>query len=181
MCRGGTPPDHLVRALLAYLLLLLSGILINLAGKYTGSGTLLANSVIFAKQNSIFDFMIALELFLYFLNRKPFYSRSVNIIASACFGVYLIHDNFIFRPYLWETLLRMPEHYGANMLSLYVLISVLAIYTACTLIDLLRIYSIEKLWVKFVAKAAPPLNAGLERLMTRLQVCADSLCGSKES
>lgn len=172
---------HLVLALLAYLLLLLSDILINLAGKYTGSGALLANSAIFAKQNSIFDFMVALELFLHFLNREPFYSRTVNITASACFGVYLIHDNFIFRPYLWGTLLHMPEHYGSRMLPLYVLISVLAIYVACTLIDLLRICSIEKLYVKLAAKAALPLKAGLERLTTRLQVCADKLCGNKEN
>lgn len=171
---------HLGRALAAFLLLLLSDILINLAGKYTGSSALLANSVIFAKQNGIFDFVVALELFLYFLNREPFYNRAVNIAASACFGVYLIHDNFIFRPYLWETLLHMPEHYVSSTLPLYVLISVLAIYIACTLIDLLRIYTVERLWMKFVAKAAPPLNAALERLMTRLQSCADKLCGNKE-
>lgn len=171
---------HLGRALLAYLLLLLSDILINLAGKYTGSRALLENSIIFAKQNGVFDFMIALELFLFFLNREPFYSRAVNVAASACFGVYLIHDNFIFRPYLWETLLHMPEYYSSSMLPLYALISVFAIYIACTLIDLLRINSIEKLWMKLIAKAAPPLNAALERLMARFQVWADSLCGSKE-
>ena len=175
-----TAGRHLVRALLAFLLLLLSDVLINLAGKYTGSSALLANSAIFAKQNGIFDFVVALELFLYFLNREPFYNRAVNIAASACFGVYLIHDNFIFRPYLWETLLHMPEHYVSSTLPLYVLISVLVIYIACTLIDLLRIYTVERLWMKFVAKAAPPLNAALERMMTRLQSCADKLCGNKE-
>lgn len=171
---------HLIRAIAAYLLLLLSNILINLAGKYTGSSALLANSAIFAKQNGIFDFLVALELLLYFLNRKPFYSRAANIVASACFGVYLLHDNFIFRPYLWKTLLHMPEHYGSTMLPLYVLISGLAIYIACTLIDLLRIYTVEKLWMKVIAKAAPPLNAAFERMMTRLQRCADKLCGNKE-
>ena len=74
----------------------------------------------------------------------------------------------------------MPEHYGSSTLPLYVLISVLVIYIACTLIDLLRIYTVERLWMKLVAKAAPPLNAALERLMTRLQSCADKLCGNKE-
>lgn len=171
---------HLIRAIAAYLLLLLSDILINLAGKYTGSSALLANSAIFAKQNGIFDFLVALELFLYFLNRKPFFSRAVNITASACFGVYLLHDNFIFRPYLWKTLLHMPERYGSTMLPVYVLISGLAIYIACTLVDLLRIYTVEKLWMKVIAKAAPPLNAALERMMTRLRRCADKLCGNKE-
>lgn len=51
-------------------------------------------------QNSILVVAIVVKLFIAFTRMKPFYNKWINVVASAAFGVYLIHDNRLVRPYL---------------------------------------------------------------------------------
>lgn len=92
----------------------------------------------------------ALFLFLGFKNTQMRYSPFINTVASAAFGVYLIHDHIFFRNYLWKELFINNQYSYDPYLAIYSIIIVLLVFTICTCIDLLRINTIEKLWIKLL-------------------------------
>jgi hypothetical protein len=82
--------------------------------------------------------------FLFFKNLKMGYSRVINTIAASAFGVLLIHANSdTMRQWLWRDSLDNAGHYAGNI-YLHAVISVLAVYAVCTLIDFVRIQLLEK-------------------------------------
>lgn len=90
--------------------------------------------------------MISVSLFLGFKNLKIGCMPWVNTIASAVFGVYLLHDNPYIRYRLWY---GIRWNYPENMnFILYSAMAMLAVYIVCTVIDLIRIYTIEKIAVR---------------------------------
>ncbi|WP_430868468.1 acyltransferase family protein [Demequina aurantiaca] len=70
---------------------------------------------------------------------RPRVSPAINLVASAAFGVYLIHDNPIIRPLLWKDWVGTVEAVQSPwLLPLHALLWSLAIYAAATLIELGR-------------------------------------------
>lgn len=101
----------------------------------------------FIQLNSIFVVAISFEMLIGFAGKEPFSNLLINKISSAAFGVYLIHDNQYMRSYLWGTLLHNQNYYGSGKLIVHAILSVAAVYTVCSVIDLIRQDSIEKLWM----------------------------------
>ena len=66
------------------------------------------------------------------------YSKIINILASATFGVYLIHDNKFVRNFLWHDLFHNASFQDSPYLIPYSTASILAVYVVCTIIELLR-------------------------------------------
>lgn len=82
--------------------------------------------------------LVSVNFFLAFEKWNMKYYSWVNTLASATFGVYLIHDSNILRPYLWQTIFT-PAAYGSSLLVIpYSIGAILLIYAVCTGIDLLR-------------------------------------------
>lgn len=107
---------------------------------------------------SILTFLSALSLFMAFEKWNMGYNKWINIIASASFGVYLIHDHKISRSFLWHTVFKNAQYQNSIFIIPYSVIVVAIIYIACTLIDLLRKNTIEKPILKFI-------NAHSEKLI----------------
>lgn len=140
---------HGALAVLGIIALWSSSALINLAGVYSGREGILSYSRHFMSMESVIVLAVSYELFMAFLCRKRFYSNTINIIARGAFGVYLIHDNSYLRIILWRNIVRYADRDNPVYLVLYSLLCVILIYVICTLIDLARQYTVEKLWVKF--------------------------------
>ena len=87
----------------------------------------------------------------------------LNILASATFGVYLIHDDAFVRPLLWQ---HTADYAETPLLVPYSLFVIAAVYFGCTAVELLRIYLIEK-----------PLSPLFEKLATRLDAKKNTLLG----
>ena len=104
----------------------------------------------FYGQEKINILLVSLTLFLAFTKLKLKYSKFINIVASATFGVYLIHDNFLMRQYLWIDLFKNASYQNCLKLIPYSIGVVLLVYIVCTIIDLLRIYTVEKIYLKFI-------------------------------
>lgn len=104
----------------------------------------------FYGQEKINILLVSLTLFLAFTKLKLKYSKFINIVASATFGVYLIHDNFLMRQYLWIDLFKNASYQDCLKLIPYSIGVVLLVYIVCTIIDLLRIYTVEKIYLKFI-------------------------------
>jgi hypothetical protein len=102
--------------------------------------------------NSPFILASSVELLIGAAKMKPIYNKAVNKLASASLGVYLIHDNLYVRPYLWKTILKNAQMYGSGFLILHAMISVIGVYLVCSIIDLIRQYTVERLFMNFVDK-----------------------------
>jgi surface polysaccharide O-acyltransferase-like enzyme len=94
--------------------------------------------------NKLNLFLIALSLFMFFKNQKLGYNPIINRIAASVFGVYIIHTNSnIMRIWLWKDLLNNVGWFSSQYFVLHMLLSCIAIYILCTIIDMLRIKFIE--------------------------------------
>lgn len=94
-----------------------------------------------ADSNKVMAVVTAVCAFLFFKNLKIRSSRLINTVASSTFGVLLIHANSdTMRRWLWLDTLNNVGYYNSPMLVLHAVISVAAVYIACTLIDQLRVY-----------------------------------------
>ncbi len=88
--------------------------------------------------------------FLFFKNLKMGYSKVINTIAASAFGVLLIHANSdTMRQWLWRDTLDNAGHYAGNI-YLHAVVSVLAVYAICSLLDFVRIQLLEKPAFKFL-------------------------------
>lgn len=89
--------------------------------------------------------VLGVSLFMWFKDMKIPQSIWINRIAQSCFGVLLIHANSdAMRQWLWKDVLNVAGQYETDTFILNSILSVLAIYIVCTIIDQLRIVLIEK-------------------------------------
>lgn len=94
--------------------------------------------------------LMAITLFMGFVTLKMNYHKWINMIASATFGVYLIHDSSYIRYYLWTNIFKINQYQDSTFLILYSILVVFILYVSCTMIDLIRKKLVEKPYVLFV-------------------------------
>ena len=83
-------------------------------------------------------------IFMFFKNLH-FYSKSINSISTATFGVLLIHANSdVMRQWLWKDILNNVGVYGTDFMVVHAVSAVMGVYIVCTVIELLRIKFIER-------------------------------------
>ena len=125
-------------------------------GTYAGSATLALVrhsdkwadfSKLLYGQNSVFILIVAIAVFLIFLKRKEFSNKFINYIAGSVLGVYLIHENMFFRPYLWKGILKLSAHYNSHHFLLFAIGSIILVFIFATLADIVRRLTVEKVWI----------------------------------
>lgn len=87
--------------------------------------------------------LIALLLLVGFLRTNISPSRLINTIASAAFGIYLIHEEPSVRPLLWKTLFRNASYADSPDLIPRTLLEVIGVFCICMLIELFRLRVLE--------------------------------------
>ncbi len=107
---------------------------------------------IITSMNSPIVIIISILIFLAFKNISMKNNKIINSIASATFGVYLIHDNNYVRDFLWHRLFRFDLIVNDNWFIVKVLLVVVSIYTLCTAIEITRKFIIEKRYVNYLNK-----------------------------
>lgn len=117
---------------------------------------------------SPFTLLICIELFLAFAKMPPRYNRCVNTVASATFGVYLIHNNHYVKPYLWKVILGLPESVaGTGLLVPHMILTVAMVYLVCTGIDLLRQRTVEQWYMTTIDHLYPRIQSAYGALMDK--------------
>ena len=106
------------------------GIKFPLAGK---------NAMYFYNMMRPFTILSALCLVIGFRKLRIEYCRLINLIASATFGVYLIHEHNFVRPFLWKSVFMNYSFQDNPYLIPYSIAVILVVYVTCTIIELLRI------------------------------------------
>lgn len=94
--------------------------------------------------------LMAITLFMGFVTLKMNYHKWINMIASATFGVYLIHDSSYIRYYLWTNIFKINQYQDSTFLILYSILVMFILYVSCTMIDLIRKKLVEKPYMLFV-------------------------------
>lgn len=128
------------------------------------SGTIVYDSMYFFGQQKISVLLISVSLFMAFATMKMNYHKSLNVIASATFGVYLIHDSDIIRPLLWNDMFKNATYQNTLMIIPYSIAVVTLVYVVCTVIDLIRQNVFEKLFMMLVNKYSGLLMKPLEKV-----------------
>ena len=93
------------------------------------------------------------------------YHKWVNIVASATFGVYLIHDNGLIRQFLWSDIFKNSQYQESVFLIPYSIIVVAIVYFICTIIDLLRQRFIEKPFMVLVNRCSEQIIQKLKKIV----------------
>lgn len=100
--------------------------------------------------SNFLSLLISIGIFMLFINLKDFKSGIINSIASSTLGIYLLHDNFLVRDFIWKRLhiedFIVEKHFWIREILL-----VLTIFLVGLVIDKLRQIFIEKpifkLWI----------------------------------
>ena len=100
------------------------------------------------KSLNIILFSFSLFIILLKVKISSKISTLILFMSSVTFEIYLIHDNPLFRPFLWNQLLKNPDKYWSNSLFFIVILQPLVIFVICVLIAKLRIGIRNKLFVK---------------------------------
>ena len=98
--------------------------------------------------------IISFLLFIGFSKMNIGYNKLINIVASATFGVYLIHEHPFVRPFLWKRILKGASYSESYLLIPYSLLAVFLVFACCTIIELLRKEMIEKQYMNAVNNIA---------------------------
>lgn len=112
---------------------------------------------------------VSVCLFMAFANMKIKFNKWINLISSATFGVYLIHDSEIIRPLLWNTVFHNASYQNSVMLIPYSVAVVIIVYVFCTLIDLLRQILIERVYMRFINQNVGQLSLIVPKMGSFLQ------------
>lgn len=99
--------------------------------------------------NTFLAVITAVSAFMFFLNLDIKNSKFINTVAASTFGVLLIHAHSdTMRQWLWSDTLNNTGMYYSDWVYIHAIVSVLAVFAICTLIDYLRIRTIEKPFLK---------------------------------
>lgn len=99
----------------------------------------------FSDSHKLLAFTFALSIFIVFKNWNLKYNKFINAIAASTFGVLLIHaSGDDMRKFLWRDLLNNVGAYSSYLFLLHAILSVIGVFTICTIIDCVRIRLPEK-------------------------------------
>ena len=114
--------------------------------------------------NAILAICVAICTFMYFKDLKIKYNKTINTIAASTFGVLLIHANSdAMRQWLWKDTLQNIVWLDSKYCILHAVISVLAVFGICVLVDIIRIRLIEKTF--FESSLYEKLELGIRKFL----------------
>lgn len=104
-----------------------------------------SNVLMLAGNYSIFIYLVSICLFNVFANLNIHRGKKLILsLSSATLGVYLIHDNFVIRKFLWVKTLHLTKGGLHWSVIIKILVATVIIYLVCTLIDLCRQWVVKQ-------------------------------------
>lgn len=113
--------------------------------------------------------LIALSLFMGFVTLDVKQCKFVNLISSATFGVYLIHEHALVRNWLWITLCHAYDFQNSGWLILFSIAIVICVFISCVVIDLFRQYVLHIPFMKLFDKTISKLQGLLTKFIDFLR------------
>lgn len=112
--------------------------------------------------NKLLAIAVSVSTFLVFKNLKMKYNPIINKVAASTFGVLLIHaSSDVMRQWLWKDTLQNVRAFNSNYFVPHAFLSVALVYIVCTIIDMIRIYILEKPFFRFFDKRCNSFNVSI--------------------
>lgn len=109
--------------------------------------------------NKILAMALAFSAFMWFKDLRIGYSKTINLLGGATFGVLLIHANSdTMRQWLWNEVVDCAGHFTDPWLWLYAPACVIVIFIVCAALEILRQRYIENPVVKWSNSAINKLR-----------------------
>jgi hypothetical protein len=103
--------------------------------------------------NKLLAVITAVSAFMFFKNLKMKYHPVINVVAGSAFGVLMIHANSdTMRQWLWRDVLDNVGAFNSEYFVVHAVVSVVAVYAVCTLIDMVRIRLLETPFFRWYEK-----------------------------
>ena len=112
------------------------GVSSGIFGKLLG---VLADSSLY----SVMSLAISVLFFIVFSKINIKANTVVLSVAKSTFGIYLIHDNVLFRDFLWSNIIQTGKMYQYEWFALYAICAVVLLFIVCSVIDILYSKVIE--------------------------------------
>ena len=120
------------------------------------------------EMQSIPEVVMAILIFMIFKNINIKYNKIINIISSTTFGIYLMHDHDFIRLFLWRDFFKVKDFAYKPILIPYTLGIAVAVFIGLGIVDLIRMYLLEKNYMKLIDKVEPKLEAKKEKIFKKL-------------
>lgn len=144
-------------------------ILLTECGKQSDLSRIAATPII--NKQSVFSVFSAVCLLMGFSALPARHSRAVNLISSATFGVYLLHDSNLLRPILWQELfVNLSIQYTAKLIPFSLLVSA-CVFLCCALVDLARQYLLERPFLRLMDAHSGKITKALQAAGARARKC----------
>ena len=118
---------------------------------------------LFNYQNHVLILLLSLFLFLGFKSLSIKNSRAINFISSLTFGIYLIHDNWQIRRYLWNNIANGPAFEMTPWLLPISIGYILAVFCVCGVIEWIRQMTVEKIWMRIAVPLSEKVDSSIEK------------------
>lgn len=94
------------------------------------------------------NFLCAFLIFVFFLNINMNKNVYINKAAKSVFAIYIVHQVPLFIPFLWNNIFKCYLWPPSNIIIIYCIVTVFAIYIIGSIVDFLRIKYIEQVWIR---------------------------------
>lgn len=85
-------------------------------------------------------------------------NKFINKISTGVFGVYLLHTQILMRNVIWFKIFNITKYVYTAKILIYEVFVIIVIFVVCTIIDFIRQFTIEKVYMKLVDKLVLKLN-----------------------
>lgn len=136
-------------SIISGILMILSVLSFDMLGYLLKNNIFILKATYFRYYNSILAVIWAASTFIYFIDVK-FKSKLINFISPSVLGIYLIHENDLLKKYIWTGI--FPNVNYMNFPYFHALIKILCIFIACLIIDLIKRFTISKIFKNWLDK-----------------------------
>lgn len=121
-------------ALLCFALLYISVPAMDACGTVLKINLLIAHAPHFASLNSIITVACAVSIFMVF-RQMEFHNTWINRVSGSMLGIYLIHENVLIRPLIWNEWFPNAPYVHSPWLPVFAAAKVAVIFVVCLLLD----------------------------------------------
>lgn len=148
---------HFLVAFIAYITLFTTFYCITFVGMALESDMIIGAKYFYRVLNSPLIVIICVELFIGFRKYDIKYNKIINTLAGCTFGIYLLHGNRIVLDLL-PKLFPIYKEKNSFFILIYSILSMIVIYSICTLIDFIRQKTIGRIWIKMIDRYLEPIE-----------------------
>ena len=87
------------------------------------------------EMNNLFILIISISIFCIFKNLQIKTNEIINYIAVSVFPIYLIHDNFAVRDFLWHKFFPIKEYISSPFFIFYIVYITSLVFCFCLVLD----------------------------------------------